>query len=246
MNAFTVVMSEITMAGYGYRVETDFAKVRREIESAGKELTPFFWTNYYDFNGKNAFCVVLEKDGQGLAYLCSQKMDLGARSLETAYIQRLEAIYSHDSAAKLDPTWTCEPLRDITGPIAYSGDAVTHGDLRTLGNSKRYLAAISKLSLYLTLSTWSDVNWIVGTIRERDMSRGLGWLYGAARCYPMAERWLTLPEKRLANYAVLASSRQDVLWSAKTVLAMHQSEQQARTIETSAAEALLPRPETDG
>ncbi|MFN3252620.1 hypothetical protein [Roseibium album] len=227
MTAYAQVSKEIKDGGCSWRIEKDFEKVREEIEAAGKELTPFFWTNYFDFNGQNAFCLVLEKDGQGLSYICIQRFELGSRTLEQAYLQRLKSIYAHDREAKLDSSWTCEPLQEVTGTIAYSGDAVTHGDLRSLGKSRHFLSAISKLSLYLALITWSEIGWIVGTINEKDIGRGLGWLYGGARCYPMAERWEVLPEKRRANYAVVLSSRRDVLWNARcALLATHQSEQQ--------------------
>lgn len=230
-HAYSVTEQSLRREGYNVRVATDFVEIRDEIECAGKELTPFFWTNYFDFNHRNGFCLVLESNGKGLAYLCTQMIDCGDMNFQQKYVQRLQAIYSHDKDAELDTDWVCTPLQDIKGVVAYSGDAVTHRDLRVGGKSLELLGALSRLSLYFTLMHWVDTGWIVGTVRQKDLQRGLGWYYGATRTYPMVEKWNTLPEGRLANYVFCASSQQDVLWNAKTTI--HQSEQRAQIIKTS-------------
>ncbi|WP_395175029.1 hypothetical protein [Roseibium alexandrii] len=226
MRAFSKVEREIGDEGFICRVETDFDRLKEDITKTGKPLSPWFWSDKYDFNGHNAFCMVLEKDGQGLVYICNQRMDLGARTLEQAYIQRLKALYSHDPTAKLDETWTCEPLQEVTGVVAYSGDAVTHPDLRSCGFSLKSLGLVSRLSLFYTLTYWDDVDWIVGTIPDKNIKRGLGWAYGGNRCYAMAEEWKVMPEdgRGKLNAAIVLSSRKDVLWTAKTVTATHRSE----------------------
>lgn len=226
MSAFSKLEREISDSGFTYRVETDFERLRQDITNTGKPLSPWFWADNFDFNGQNAFCIVLEKDGQGLAYICSQRMDLGARTLEQAYIQRLKALYSHDKTAKLSEDWTCEPLQEVTGVVAYSGDAVTHPDLRSSGFSLKLLSQVSRLSLFLTLTYWTDVDWVVGTIPNKNINRGLGWAYGGNRCYAMAEDWEVMPEdgRGKLNAAIVLSSRSDVLWTAKTVIANRQSE----------------------
>lgn len=228
-DAYSALGEQIKAGGYETRVESDFDKIRGEIEALEKPLTPFFWTNYYDFNGQNGFCMILEKKGKGLAYLCMQRFELGTRTLEQAYIQRLKAIYSHDPVAKLDESWSCWPLQEIRGVIAYAGDAVTHKDLRLTNKSREYLALISRQALVLTMSLWQDVGHIVGTVRQEDRKRGLDWVYGAATCIEMVERWETLPAERKANYAICLSSRAQIQWLAETVLANSRLAQQEQT-----------------
>lgn len=228
--AYSVTEQTLNREGFTVRVATDFDEIRDEIEAAGKHLTPFFWTNYFDFNHRNGFCLILESKGKGLAYLCTQLIDCGDMDFQQKYVQRLQAIYSHDERADLDTDWVCHPMKEITGKVAYSGDAVTHRDLRIGGKSLEYLGALSRLSLYFTLMHWVETGWIVGTVRQKDLQRGLGWYYGATRTYPMVEKWNTLPEGRLANYVFCASNQSDILWNARTTT--HQLEQQAQIIKT--------------
>jgi hypothetical protein len=225
---------EIEAAGYRVRVETDFEEVRKEIERAGKKLMPFFWSSYFQANNHNGFCFVLEKDGVGVSYICTRLIDCGAMNFHDVYISLLKAIYTHDNGAQLDPNWVCEPMLKINGKVAYSGDAVVDKDHRTMVKSAKALGLVSKLSLYFSVMMWPEISWVVGTIAERDISRGLAWYYGAASVYPMAECWLTLPEGRNANYALAASSRQEILYGAKA--AIRQLEQQVQTENTSASE----------
>lgn len=218
MNAYAMARQELAEDGFSVRLLSDFKQVRKEIEDAGKSVSPFFWSTYFDFNHVNGFCLVLDYQGEGMAYICTQVIDCGGMNFQEKYIQKLESIYSHDPAAELDPDWVCDPMKRISGLVAYSGDAVTNPKLRRTGTSKRHLRTISLLSLYFTLMTWADLKWIVGTIREDDWSRGLGWIYGARSIDPMAEKWITLPAGRLANYAFCSSSRDDVLWNARTTI----------------------------
>lgn len=225
ISAFCLMDKELRDAGYDWRIGTDFELARHEIGYAGKELTPFFWTENFDFNGENAFYLALEKDGEGQAFICTQLFELGRRSFSDAYVQRLKAIFSHDSAARLDTSWRCDPMDEVTGTVAYSGDVVTRKDLRLGGKSRRYLSNLAKIALCHTMTYWNHVDWVVGSIEDHDVSRGLGWLYGANRCYQMAEKWDVLPEGRNANYALVASSRKELLYNARAEIARHQSVQ---------------------
>ncbi|EFO30082.1 transposase B [Roseibium sp. TrichSKD4] len=68
-DAYVRAAKRIADAGYSIRVLDDFEAVKTEIEAAQKPLTPFFWESYNDFNGHDAFCLVLEQGGKGLAYI---------------------------------------------------------------------------------------------------------------------------------------------------------------------------------
>ena len=229
-NAFYKTAAKIASLGFEYDILTDFKKVRTDIGAAGKELMPFFWEAYFQPNEQNGFCFVLKKDGIGIAYICTRLVDCGSINFNDYYTSILRAIYSHDPDAELDPDWACTPMQRINGKVAYSGDAVVHKDYRSMVRSAKVFGLISKLSLYFSVMMWSDINWVVGTISERDVSRGLAWYYGATSVYPMAEKWLTLPKGRLANYAFAVSSRDDVLYCAKA--AIHRSASPTQTEHT--------------
>jgi len=221
-DAYVRAAKRIADAGYSIRVLDDFEAVKTEIEAAQKPLTPFFWESYNDFNGHDAFCLVLEQGGKGLAYICTLLIECGKRNFHQTYTARLNRVYSHDPKARLDPNWVCDPMLEINGLVAYSGDAVRHPEFTGKDTLKAF-GWLSAASLFFTVCYNKDVSWVVGTVRERDYRRGLGQVYGATRVDPMAEKWLNLPDEREANYAFCSSSRSDILYRAKC--AIHQSVQ---------------------
>ena len=234
--------NRIKSAGFQVRIEIDFERARDEIKKAGKQLMPFFWHSYFQANGYNGFFVVLEKDGVGVSYICTRLIDCGAMNFHDVYTDLLKAIYSHDGGARLDPDWVCEPMQSIRGKVAYAGDAVVHKDHRSGIKSAEAFGLVARLSLYFSVLQWPDIDWAVGTVSEKDVIRGLPWYYGATAVYPMAEKWLSLPEGRGANYALCSSSKEDILYGAKA--AIRQLESRKHLEDTEVDGDQLPRSET--
>ena len=234
--------AEIISLGYETGFLFDFEAARAQIEAAGKEMMPFFWHSYFQPNEHNGYCLVVKEDGVGKAYICTRLLDCGGLNFHEFYTSILKAIYSHDPRAELDPDWICEPMLNIRGVVAYSGDAVVPKTVRSPARSSKILGLASKLSLYFTILTWPDLDWVVGTVSERHAQRGLPWYYGGTSVYPMAEKWRTLPEGRDANYSFVASSRADVLYGARA--AIHRTASPKQTGCTPESEVQSSRSET--
>jgi hypothetical protein len=224
--AHNAIEERIREAGFSTRLETDFYKVRDEIEHAGKEVSPHFWPMFFDYNLDNGFCMILDSDGEGVAYICYQRIDLGGMNLWEKHVQRCKQCFGRHPEAKFDDSWVCQPMTEIRGVGAYSGDALTRKNWRAKG-AKEYLELISYLSQFLAAMHWPEIQWIGGLATNQHVRRGLGTFYGARNMDPCAERWITPPLKpngepaRRSDDWFLSTRRADILYRAKCVARGH-------------------------
>lgn len=222
MNAYEILKEQIEGEGHSVRWEVNFNTVKNEIEAAGKHVSPHFWPMYFDFNLDNGFCMVLERDGEGIAYICSQRIDCGGMNFHEKHLQRVQQCFGRDKNAKLDETWVCQPMLEYSGVGVYSGDAVTHPDWRSKG-AKNLLSKISYMSQFLSAMHWPDIQWVGGLARGVDVTRGLAACYGARNMDPGAEHWITPPVDEDGNparengYWFLSSRRDDILYRAECI-----------------------------
>jgi hypothetical protein len=220
LKAYSRLETLINAEGYTIRIETNFEKIREEIEAAGKEVSQHFWPMFFDYNFNNGFCTILDYEGEGVAYLCYQRIDLGGMNFWDKHLQRLRQCFGQDPHARLNADWVCDPMKDYTGVGAYSGDALTNPKWRSRG-AKEMLELGAALSQVLALLYWPEIEWIVGMARERDIKRGLGAIYGATTTVPLAEVWDVLPRNadgslaRQNGYWFLATRRENALFLAK-------------------------------
>ena len=226
LEADQIVKRKIAEAGYRTRIEADFQKVRDQIEMAGKKVSPHFWPMFFDYNFENGFCMILEQDGEGLAYICYQRIDCGGMNFWQKHVQRVKQCFSHHPEAVFDESWVCEPMRHLTGVGAYSGDALVHPDWRAKG-IKNYLRLISYLSQFLAVMHWQDLQWVGGLATSKHVNLGLGAVYGASHTYPEAERWISPPldkdgtQLRENGYWFLSNHLADILYRARCVAQGH-------------------------
>ena len=222
LRSYGILESKINGSGYSVRLAVDFEDIREEIEEAGKEVSPHFWPMYFDYNRDNGFCMVLEHEGEGVAYICYQRIDLGGMNFWEKHQQRIRQCFGRDEEAVLDPNWKCRPMEKLTGVMAYSGDALTRERWRST-KSILYLEKICYLSQLFAMLVWKDVEWIGGLARGHDVRRGLAARYGAKNMDPGAELWIEPPKKsngkpaRENGYWFLSSHRDDVLFRAECI-----------------------------
>ncbi|WP_422039181.1 hypothetical protein [Roseibium sp.] len=212
-NAYSACRARLYGLGCTARVLRDFSEVIPALEKCGKDVTPFFQTRFFDFNGHNGFCHVAFADDEPVSFYCSQLFDTGAMQYLDYHRVQLSRIYGPEYP--VDESWVCPPMKDIQGKVIYSGDALNvsgHGSARL---SLERLALIARMNLYLGLATWQDANACVGLARADRVRKSLGDIYGAFHRYPYATRWLNPPEDRKQDDMFLFNWPSDVLYLAK-------------------------------
>lgn len=212
-NAYSACRARLYTLGCSVRVLRDFGEVVPLLEACGKNVTPFFHTRFFDFNGHNGFCHVALEGDEPVSFYCSQLFDTGSMTYLAYHRTQLSRLYGPEHPVDLD--WVCPPMTDIQGKVIYSGDALNvsgHGSAR---KSLERLGLIARMNLYLGLATWKDATACLGLARADRVSKSLGGVYGAFHTYPYATRWLNPPEDRKQDDVFLFNLPRDVLYLAK-------------------------------
>lgn len=212
-NAYSACRTRLYALGCSVRVLRDFREVVPTLEACGKDVTPFFQTRFFDFNGHNGFCHVAVAGDEPVSFYCSELFDTGGMTYLEYHRMQLSRIYG--DAYPVDLTWTCPPMEDIKGKVIYSGDALNVSGFGSAKASLERLALIARMNLYLGLATWKDATACVGLARADRVRKSLGDVYGAFHRYPFATRWINPPPDRKQDDMFLFNWPSDVLYLAK-------------------------------
>ncbi|CTQ61849.1 hypothetical protein LA5095_04446 [Roseibium album] len=212
-NAYSACRTRLYALGCSVRVLRDFREVVPTLEACGKDVTPFFQTRFFDFNGHNGFCHVAFAGEEPVSFYCSQLFDTGGMNYLEYHRLQLSRIYG--DAYKVDHSWVCPPMEEIQGKVIYSGDALNVSGFGSAKVSLERLALIARMNLYLGLATWKDAAVCVGLARADRIRKSLGDVYGAFHRYPYATRWVNPPADRKQDDMFLFNWPSDVLYLAK-------------------------------
>ncbi|MET1414992.1 hypothetical protein ABVF61_22150 [Roseibium sp. HPY-6] len=212
-NAYSACRSRLYALGCSVRVLRDFSEVIPALEACGKDVTPFFQTRFFDFNGHNGFCHVAFANEEPVSFYCSQLFDTGGMNYLEYHRVQLARIYGADY--EVDMSWICPPMKEIQGKVIYSGDALNVKGFGSARLALERLALIARMNLYLGLATWQEANACVGLARANRVQKSLGDIYGAFHRYPYATRWINPPEDREQDDMFLFNWPSDVLYLAK-------------------------------
>lgn len=213
INAYSACRTRLLALGCSVQVLNDFEEVGPLLTNAGKDVTPFFQSRFFDFNKHNGFCHVALADGEPVSFYCSQLFDTGGMDYLNYHRMQLSRIYG--SEFPVDPSWVCPPMLKIKGKVIYSGDALNVPGYASARKSLERLALISRMNLYLGFVTWRAAIASVGLARADRVGKSLGEVYGALHTYPYATRWLNLPPDRRQDDMFLFNSAKDVLYLAR-------------------------------
>lgn len=200
----------------GFEVEelAELGEVHGILEEVGKGyLTPYNSPYANDFTQANALWLVARKDGRPAFVGCARLEDLGSESVSD-YWRRL--FVRHHGAQAVFSDVHPEVERELRGKLVYFGDLYVADWVRGSRDTLRAFVALGHLAVSLK---W-DPDWVYCFIRERDVLRGAGALYGFTRQFGLAFEWqCEPPSPRNGTEMLVAVPKGDILRNGLGVVA---------------------------
>lgn len=192
--------------GYDFEVSQDFTETQRLAEVAGREFQmPTFDPSRVDYTQGHVAWFYLKKEDQLVGTMAVVFQPIKTETL-SSFLQRT---YSRQFPKPSGTTLSfVSPLLDrITGDLIYIGELNIQPKHR--GN-RTVLSCFMRLVMYLCQIEWQP-DWVYAFIPERHMRARLDLVYGFARSYPRALRWVEPePEKRSSQEWFVGADRQEL------------------------------------
>lgn len=197
------------LADGGIRVEqtSDFDLALETVAEMDKPyLTDFLSPRKNDFFESNCFWLVLRDAGGAASGMVGARMDDTGREPLSAYSARkLRNMFPEEADVAVRPNRLPRIAQEICGRVVYMGDLFVGNGLRSTNRQMlRTLSLLQYCALYLK---WRDLDWIYAFLRDRDVSRGVPWLYHFPRVYPLAHSWTLRPSVQTGEHWLAAMDR---------------------------------------
>ncbi|AUQ99357.1 hypothetical protein PhaeoP88_01987 [Phaeobacter inhibens] len=195
--------------GYVVKEVDDVSTVPGLVDLLGKSyLTPLSSPGHNDFTENNVIWLVAMKGDTPVFAGCARLEDIGRESISRYWSRTLKRAYGANSDAPVIEKVRPEVEKKLFGRLVYFGDLYVNSSERGSRVALRSFVALGHLAVSLK---W-DPDWIYCFVREEDLARGAGVIYGFSTLLPEPFNWLSPPPPR-SNSEWLALLPRDEIWS---------------------------------
>ncbi|MEP4195918.1 MAG: hypothetical protein ABJL99_09815 [Aliishimia sp.] len=212
VEAYSICRERLKQKGVQISVVTDFSSINGILEILGKPyLTPSLSPFANDFSQGNCFWLIAMRRGEVIAAGGTHFDDLGDEPVSEFWRRSAARQYGRNHKEVVSVSRTVDQF--IGGKLVYFGDlfVAQKGDRRRLSDfvlAGHMLAGIK----------WSpDFTYV--WLREEDLRRGAGYIYGFMNTLPIGQVWHDPPSPRSNTEMCVYTERAKLVALAQRIIA---------------------------